>query len=117
MTEQASKLCEKVIAILQDKKAQDIAVVDISAMTVIADAFVVCSGRTPIQVRALADELDDKLTEAGLRALRREGFESAKWIVLDLGTVLVHVFHREQRDFYDLERLWNNGNNITRYAD
>lgn len=118
MTEQASKICEKVVNILLDKKAQDIARVDISAMTVIADAFVVCSGRTPIQVRALADELEEKLAAAeGAAVLRREGLDSARWIVLDLGSVLVHIFHREEREFYNLERLWNNGGNIIRYAD
>ena len=117
MTEQASGLCEKVVNILLEKKAQDVDMVDISAMTVIADAFVVCSGRTPIQVRALADELQEKLAVAGEPVLRREGLEAARWIVLDLGNVLVHIFHREEREFYDLERLWNNGRNITRYAD
>jgi ribosome-associated protein len=86
-------------------------------MTVIAEAFVVCGGRTPIQVRALADELDDKLAAEGMKPLRREGFENARWIVLDLGFVLVHVFNREEREFYNLERLWNNGVNIVRYAD
>jgi ribosome-associated protein len=117
LTEQAEELCKKVVNILLEKKAQDIAVVDIAAMTVIADAFVVCSGRTPIQVRALADELDEKLADAGTKPLRREGFEAARWIVLDLGSVLIHVFHREEREFYNLEHLWNNGGNITRYAE
>lgn len=117
MVEQASSLCEKVVSILLEKKAQDIAVVDIASMTVIADAFVVCSGRTPIQVRALADELGEKLRDAGIKPLRQEGMETARWVVLDLGSVLVHVFHREEREFYNLERLWNNGGNITRYAD
>lgn len=117
MTEQASLLCEKAVSILLEKKAQDIAVVDIASMTVIADAFVVCSGRTPIQVRALAEELDEKLAAAGIQTLRREGLETARWVVLDLGSVLVHVFHREEREFYNLERLWNSGSNITRYAD
>ena len=117
MTDQAKVLCDKVVGILLEKKAQDIAVVDISQMTVIADAFVVCSGRTPIQVRALSDELEEKLSEAGVAPLRREGLESARWIVLDLSHVLVHVFHREEREFYNLERLWSNGDNITHYTD
>ena len=117
LTEQAKKLCDQVVNLLLEKKALDVAVVDISAMTVIADAFVVCSGRTPIQVRALADELEEKLTGAGIKPARREGLEAARWVVLDLGSVLVHVFHREEREFYNLERLWHNGSNITHYAD
>jgi ribosome-associated protein len=117
LTEQAVKLCRMVVDILLEKKAQDIAVVDIATMTVIADAFVVCSGRTPIQVRALADELNEKLAAAGIAPLRQEGLSAARWVVLDLGSVLVHIFHREERDFYNLERLWNNGGNITRYED
>jgi ribosome-associated protein len=117
LTEHAMELCQKVVTILLDKKAQDICQVDVSAMTVIADAFIVCSGRTPIQVRALADELADKLDGEGIAVLRREGLEGARWIVLDLGAVLVHVFHRTDREFYNLERLWNTGTNITHYGD
>jgi ribosome-associated protein len=117
LTEQAAGVCERVANILLDKKALDVCRVDISAMTIIAEAFVVCSGRTPIQVRALAYELDEKLEADGLKPLRREGFDSARWIVLDLGSVLVHVFNREEREFYNLERLWNDGGNIVRYAD
>lgn len=117
MTEQAKKICETTVNILLEKKAQDVTMVDISSMTVIADAFVVCSGRTNIQVRALCDELEEKLVASGVNVLRREGFEAARWIVLDLGYVLVHVFHKDDREFYNLERLWNNGSNITRYAD
>lgn len=117
MTEQAAGICEKVVNILLDKKALDICRVDISQMTIIAEAFVVCSGRTPLQARALADELDEKLAEGGVKPLRREGFENARWIVLDLGSVLVHVFNREEREFYNLERLWNSGSNIVRYAE
>lgn len=117
MTEQAAGICQRVVDILLEKKALDVCRVDISAMTIIAEAFVVCSGRAPIQVRALADELDDKLAVEGMKPLRREGFENARWIVLDLGSVLVHVFNREEREFYNLERLWNDGGNIVRYAD
>lgn len=117
MTEQARHLCDKVVNILLEKKAQDVLRVDIAAMTVIADAFIVCSGRTNIQVRALADELGDKLAEAGIPVLRREGFETARWIVLDLGAVLVHIFHKDDRAFYNLERLWSSGGNITAYED
>ncbi len=117
MTEQARKLCDTVVGILLEKKAQDVVQVDIAAMTVIADAFIVCSGRTNLQVRALADELGDKLAEAGVPVLRREGFEAARWIVLDLGLVLVHIFHKDDRAFYNLERLWSNGGNTTAFAD
>ncbi len=117
MTDETREICDKVVGLLLDKKAQDICRVDISNMTVIAEAFVVCSGRTPIQVRALGDELLEKLTQEGIPVLRREGFETARWVVLDLGSVLVHIFHREDREFYHLERLWNNGSNIVRWAD
>lgn len=116
LTDQAAGLCEKVVGILLEKKAQDIATVDVSALTILADAFVVCSGRTPIQVRALAEELTEKLNAAGVAVLRAEGLDTARWVVLDLGAVLVHVFHREEREFYNLERLWNNGDNITRHT-
>lgn len=117
MTEETKVICDKVVSLLLEKKAQDICRVDISQMTVIAEAFVVCSGRTPIQVRALGDELLDKLALEDIPVLRREGFDAARWIVIDLGPVLVHIFHREDRDFYNLERLWNNGSNVVRWED
>ncbi len=96
---------------LYDKKAQDIVALDVTALTVITDAMVIASGRNVLQVKALADEVEDKLSAAGLDPLRKDGQRDARWIVLDYGTVLVHVFHTQEREFYRLDRLWEHDNN------
>lgn len=89
----------------EDKKAEDLAVLDLTGRTIVADTFVVVTGRSVIQTRSIADAIVDKAEEAGLRA-RVEGHADGGWILIDLGNVVVHVFTPEQRQFYNLERLW-----------
>ncbi len=89
----------------EDKKGEDIAVLDLAGRTIVADAFVVVTGRSPIQTRSIADAIVDKAHEAGLSP-RVEGHADGGWILIDLGHVVVHVFTPEQRQFYNLERLW-----------
>lgn len=90
----------------EGKKAKDIKVLDIRGISPITDYFVICSGSSTIQVKAIADEVEDKLTEAGYSLYHKEGYNAGRWILLDFGNVIVHVFHQEDRDFYSLERLW-----------
>ena len=87
---------------LYDKKAQDIVALDVTKLTVITDVMLIASGRNLLQIKALADEVDDKLAEAGVPLLRRDGHQDARWVVLDYGTVLVHLFHTQEREFYRL---------------
>jgi len=101
----------KAANILYSKKAQNIVALDVSALTVIAEAMVIASGRNVLQVKALADEVEDRLSEAGLNPLRKDGQRDARWIVLDYGAVLVHVFHTQEREFYRLDKLWEHDNN------
>lgn len=101
--EQVLKLCE----LLYDKKALNIRALNVADQTIIAEWFVVCSGRATTQVRTLCDELEDKAAEAGLTMLRKEGYGEGRWIVLDFGHILVHIFHPEEREFYNMERLWD----------
>jgi ribosome-associated protein len=89
-----------------DKKAEDVLVLPLEGRTIVADAFVLATGRSKIQTRAIADGISEKVREAGLRVARTEGYADAGWILLDLGSVVVHVFTPEQRAFYNLERLW-----------
>jgi ribosome-associated protein len=89
----------------EDKKAEDITILDLAGRTIVADTFVVVTGRSAIQTRSIADEIVDKAEEAGLRP-RLEGHADGGWILIDLGHVVVHVFTPEQRQFYNLERLW-----------
>ena len=101
--EQVLKICE----ILYDKKALNIRDLNVADKTLIAEWFVVCSGRATTQVRTLCDELEDKAADMGLTVLRKEGYGEARWIVLDFGHILVHIFHPEEREFYNMERLWD----------
>lgn len=91
---------------LDKHKAEDIRVLEVSGITSIADYFLLASGGSANQVRSLADYVEEELAKIGKRPLRNEGYHSGEWITLDYGDVLIHVFRRETRDFYDLERLW-----------
>lgn len=90
----------------EDKKAWDVTVLDIREVSIIADYFVICSGRSSTHVQAVAGNIQEKLAEKGLPALRREGFREGGWVLLDYGDVVVHVFREAERQFYNLERLW-----------
>jgi ribosome-associated protein len=89
-----------------DKKAEDLIEIDIAGKTIIADTFVIATGRSRVQTRSIADNIAEKIKESGNRVMRVEGYSDGNWILLDLGTVVVHVFTPEQRQFYNLERLW-----------
>lgn len=91
---------------LDSKRAQDIKVLKVRDITVIADYFVIAAGESGTQVKAAADEVDYALGQLGAKPIRRDGDSSSGWIVLDYGNVIVHVFYTQQRDFYKLERLW-----------
>ncbi len=106
-----SSLALRIARILYDKKAQDITVLHVSHLTVITDYMVIASGRSALQVKSLADDVDDALAMEGVALRAREGQGEGRWIVLDYGTVLVHIFHPEDRRFYHLERLWEDGQN------
>ena len=106
-----SSLALRIARILYDKKAQDITVLNVAHLTVITDYMVIASGRSALQVKALADDVDDALAMEGVTLRAREGQGEGRWIVLDYGTVLVHIFHPEDRRFYHLERLWEDGQN------
>lgn len=89
----------------EDKKAEDIAVLDLTGRTIVADAFVVMTGRSAIQTRSIADAIVERAETEGMRP-RLEGRSDGGWILIDLGHVVAHVFTPEQRQFYNLERLW-----------
>ncbi len=106
-----NELVQKIAAILYDKKAKDIVALDVHDLTVITDCMVIASGRSALQVKSLADEVEEKLSEMGLEPVRKEGQQEGRWVVLDYGTVLVHLFHPEEREFYRLDKLWENDQN------
>ena len=94
---------------LDGKKAQDLRVLAIGDLSILADYFVLATGTSTTQVKALADEVDYQLSRQGVEPARREGYGSAAWILLDYGSVVVHVFQPESREFYNLDKLWSDG--------
>ena len=92
--------------ILDDRKAEDIVAVDVADKTIIAEWFIICSGTSMAHVKALCDELDEKYPEMGLDLRRKEGYAEGRWIVMDFGNILVHIFHPDERKYYNMERLW-----------
>lgn len=89
-----------------EKKAEDVTTIELAGRTVVADQFVICSGRSNVQNRAIADGIEEAAAAAGYKAGRTEGYADGNWILIDLGTVIVHIFTPDQRAFYNLERLW-----------
>ncbi|MDR3589290.1 MAG: ribosome silencing factor [Negativicutes bacterium] len=104
MTE--SYLPELVASAASDKKARDIVILDMEGITLVADHFVICSANSTTQVQAIADNIEEKLAEKGIKPLRKEGYRDSHWVLLDFGDCVVHIFVEEDRRFYNLERLW-----------
>ncbi len=97
---------------LADKKGEDIKVIDISEISVIADYFVIVNGNSDSQIQALVENVEEKMHQAGYFMKQREGSRGGSWVLLDYGDVIVHVFDRESRSFYHLEHIWNDGKNV-----
>ncbi len=95
-----------IVLAADDKKAFDIRVLNISELTSIADFFVILSGNSQRQILAITDQIEEKMNDAGYKMLNKEGYRTGRWVLLDYGDIVVHVFHKEDREFYNLERLW-----------
>ena len=98
---------------LSDKKGEDIKIIDITGVSVIADYFIIANGNSDSQVNALVDNVEEELHKAGYHLKQREGRANSSWILLDFGDIIVHVFDKDNRLFYDLERIWKDGKDIT----
>lgn len=110
--ENIKKMAALAVEALEDKKAEDICVIDISKVSVLADYFIIAGGNNQSQMQALPESVDEKLGRNGYPVKQIEGYDSANWILLDFGDIIVHIFDRENRLFYDLERIWSDGNKI-----
>ena len=97
------------VAALEEKKAKDIKILDISGVSVLADYFIIASGSNRNQVQAMADNVEEVLGKAGVHPKQIEGYQTANWILMDYGDVVIHIFDEENRLFYDLERIWRDG--------
>lgn len=94
---------------LNDKKAEDVKIIDISEVSTLADYFVIANGTNINQVKALADNIDKDLDKKGYPVKHVEGYQSGNWILLDYGDIIIHIFDTENRLFYNLEKMWSNG--------
>jgi ribosome-associated protein len=99
-------LIDIVRAAIEDKKGEDLTVLELGGRTIVADAFVVATGRSKIQTRSIADAIVEQVRAAGFPSPRMEGYADGGWILLDCGSIVAHIFTPEQRAFYNLERLW-----------
>ena len=106
MTSNPRQIITKAINAAEDKKAKNIVVLDIEAISSVCDYFIICSGNSSTQVKAIAENIEERLEEQGINLIRKEGMAEARWILLDYGDFVFHVFLEEERNYYNLERLW-----------
>lgn len=110
--EKDKNVLDTVVDALDDKKARDIKAIDIHELTTIANYFIMASGTSVTHIKSLADNVEEKLSDKGLKPLHVEGYNTARWILMDYSGVVVHIFHEEDREFYGLERLWQDGKSL-----
>lgn len=101
------------VAALDDKMGEDIRIIDIQGVSVLADYFIIANGSNGNQVQAMTDNVQDQLFKAGYEHKQIEGYSTANWILMDYGDIIVHVFCKEDRLFYDLERIWRDGKTLS----
>lgn len=110
--EDALLMVKEIIKALDEKKSEDIKTLDISNVSIMADYFIIASGNNRNQLQAIADNVTEKLHKVGYDLKQIEGYETANWILMDYGDVIVHIFDKENRLFYDLERIWSDGKEV-----
>ena len=108
------ELAHRIVDVASDKKASDIVLLRTAEITTMADYFVIASGRSERQVQALSQAIVDELRDEGIKPLGVEGLSSARWVLLDYGGVIVHIFAPEEREYYGLERLWSSATQVVR---
>lgn len=112
--DESKKMALLAVEALEDKKGNDITILDISEISVLADYFIIAGGNNRNQIQAMSDSVEEALGRAGYEPKQIEGYQSAGWILLDYKDIIIHVFSSEDREFYDLERVWRDGKEITK---
>lgn len=107
-----AELCKIAVETLEDRKAEDVKVIDIREISPIADYFIIANGTNQNQIQAMRDAADEALYKAGLTVKQVEGNQNSTWILMDYGDIIIHIFSKEDRLFYDLERVWRDGKEI-----
>ena len=105
----AKEIAKIAVNALEDRKAEDVTVIDIETVSVIADYFIIANGTNQNQLQAMKDAADEALYKAGVKVQQVEGNQSSTWILMDYGDIIIHIFSKEDRLFYDLERTWRDG--------
>ncbi len=105
-------MLKTMVEAMENRKAINIKVLKIDKLTAVADYFVICNGTSVTQIKAIADEVEFKLEQAGVVVSHREGYSSGNWILLDYDSVVVHIFHPTARDYYNLEKLWADADEV-----
>ena len=106
------EMLRKIIKTLDNKKAESIKAIKITDLTILADYFVIANGTSTTHTKTLAEEVEYQLSQNGVEPNRTEGYNGSSWVILDYGDIVVHVFYKETRDYYQLERLWADGEKI-----
>ena len=114
MIEESKRMAKIAYHALEGKKAEDVKVIEIGDISVIADYFIIANGNNPSQVEAMVDAVTDGMSAEGFEPKRVEGVRSSGWVLLDYGDIIVHIFSKEDRLFYDLERIWRDGKNVSK---
>lgn len=108
----SKEIAKIAINALEDKKAQDLKVIDIAEISSVADYFIIAGGTNRNQVQAMCDNVDECLGRAGVHCKQTEGYQNANWILMDFGDVIIHIFDEENRSYYNLERIWRDGKEV-----
>ncbi|WP_404453090.1 ribosome silencing factor [Virgibacillus necropolis] len=109
----SNEIVQLVAEASDDKRAEDIVALDMNEVSLIADYFLICHGSNERQVQAIARSIKDAAEEKGISVKRLEGYEQARWILVDIGDVVCHVFHKDERSYYNLERLWGDAARVS----
>lgn len=110
---ESKKMALLAVEALEDKKAEDITIIDISEVSVLADYFIIADGNNKNQVQAMVDNVQEELFKAGYEMKQMEGYREGNWILLYFGDIIIHIFDKENRLFYDLERIWKDGKEVS----
>lgn len=108
----SSLLANKITDLIFNKKGYDVKIIDLRKLTTITDYFVICTGDSDTQVKAIADEVDKQLRDEGIKSWHTEGYQGLNWVLIDFVDVVVHVFKKETREFYNLEKLWGDAPSV-----
>jgi len=102
----SNKIIDRIVELIFNKKGYDVKILDLRNLTTITDYFIICSGDSDTQVKAIADEVDKKMRELGVKSWHTEGYRGLNWVLVDFVDIVVHIFKKETRDYYNLEKLW-----------